>query len=186
MMNQIWTKSALKAVVLTAVTLSVSGCFGPTYGTGKTSGETLVDDLATSFKLGKPPQAPIDYKPRAGIVEPASTATLPAPQESIAESSTEWPETPAQKRARVLADIEAGKRPSNFVTNKEEAAALGASEGPGRNSIAGQRIYLTDPPLDYRKPAETAAVGELGETEAKKAKLAKKAQNKDKPWWKIF
>ena len=116
-------------------------------------------------------------------MKPADTTNLPAPQEKISEASDEWPETPEQKRARILAEIEAGKRPENFVTSPSEAQALGASEGPGRATLAGRRIYLTDPPTEYREPAETAAYGELGATEASKERARKKASGSTKSGW---
>lgn len=177
-------KFGVKTAVLVGLAGAVSGCFGPTYGTGKTSGAQLMEDLGDSLSLGKKNRTRIEYAPRPTIVQPADTSTLPAPQEKIAEASDEWPETPEQKRARILADIEAGKRPENFVTSPSEAQALGASEGPGRSTVAGRRIYLTDPPTEYREPAQTAAYGELGPTESAKERARKKASGaNDKGGW---
>lgn len=168
-------KLGVRTSVLVAVAAAVSGCFGPTYGTGKTAGAHLATDISESLSLGKKNRTRIEYAPRPEIVQPADTTNLPAPQQKIAETSDEWPETPEQKRARILADIEAGKRPENFVTSSAEAEALGASEGPGRSTVAGRRIYLTDPPTEYRQPAQTAAYGDLGVTESAKERARKKA-----------
>jgi len=176
-------KFGVKATILAVLAGAVSGCFGPTYGTGKTSGAQLMEDLTDSMSLGKKNRTKIEYAPRPTIVKPTDTTNLPAPQQKISEASDEWPETPEQKRARILADIEAGKRPENFVTSPDEAKALGASEGPGRSTVAGRRIYLTDPPTEYRQPAETAEYGELGSTEASKERQRKKASGDKKTGW---
>lgn len=176
-------KFGIKTAVLVALAGAVSGCFGPTYGTGKTAGAQLMEDLGDSLSLGKKNRTRIEYAPRPTIVQPADTTNLPAPQENIAAASDEWPETPEQKRARILAEIEAGQRPENFVTNPDEAAALGASEGPGRATVAGKRIYLTDPPTEYRQPAQTAAYGDLGVKESTKERARKKASASNDGGW---
>lgn len=44
-----------------------------------------------------------------------------------------------------------------------------------RQGSATQRRYLSEPPLEYRQPAATAAADELGEDEKKKERRAKKA-----------
>ncbi len=172
-----------KTVVMAALLGAVAGCFGPTYGTGKTAGAQLAEDIGDSLSLGRKNRTKIEYAPRPDIVRPADTNSLPAPQEKISESSEDWPETPEQQRARILTEIEAGNRPANFVTNREEAEALGASEGPGRQTVAGRRIYLTDPPTEYRQPAQTAEYGELGESEASKERARKRASNDGKTGW---
>ena len=46
-----------------------------------------------------------------------------------------------------------------------------------------QRVYLTDPPTEYRQPAETAQYGDLGETEATKERRRKKASSDGKRSW---
>jgi hypothetical protein len=47
-----------------------------------------------------------NYEPRPELVKPTDTATttLPPPQESIVTASTEWPESPEQRRARIRAE----------------------------------------------------------------------------------
>lgn len=179
-------KGTLKIALLVTTGVAVSGCFGPTYGTGVTAGDQLVADLGGALSLAPEKKAPINYVPRPDIVTPADANQLPAPQEKIADTSPEWPESTEQKRQRILASIEAGNRPDNFVTNKKQAAELGASEGPGRGTTAGKRIYLTDPPGEYRQPAQTAAVGELGVSEAKKERIRKRARKKSDGGWRRF
>ena len=47
------------------------------------------------------------------------------------------------------------------------------------------RRYLSEPPLEYRAPAATAAADDLGEDEAKKERERKAAARKDKGFsWK--
>lgn len=156
--------------------LALAGCFGPTYGTDKTAGAQLMEDLSSSLSLGGNRQAPISYTPRPGLVQPSDTSVLPQPQESIVEASNAWPESPEQRRARVLREIEDGQRDPNFITNPDQAAAIGASEGPGRVRGGTQRVFLTDPPSEYRQPAQTAAVDDLGDTEAAKERARARQQ----------
>ncbi len=44
------------------------------------------------------------------------------------------------------------------------------------------RKYLSEPPLTYRQPAETAPVGDIGEDEFKKERRAKAAARKKNSW----
>ena len=175
-------RSAAPAFVALS-SLVLSGCLGPTYGTGKSSTEQLFEDLGSSLSLAKKKDGPaINYAPRPDIVKPADTTALPAPQANIAETSGQWPESPEERRKRVLAEIEEGNRDPNFITNPDQVAATGASEGPAAGRGSARRVYLTDPPTEYRVPAETAEYGDLGQTEAAKARAAKAAQGKTGGW----
>lgn len=167
--------------------LVLSGCMGPTYGTGKSSTEQLFEDLGSSLSLAKKKEGPaIEYTPRPDIVKPVDTSALPAPQARIAETPGVWPESPEERRKRVLAEIEEGKRDPNFITNPDQVAATGASEGPAAGRAGARRVYLTDPPVEYRVPAETAEYGDLGQTEAAKARAAKAAQGKNTGWRRLL
>ena len=171
--------SKLMAASALVMTVAVSGCFGPTYGTNETQIDALVSDLGNSISLGKKGgDEPINYAPRPDIVQPSTTTTLPAPQENIVTSSEAWPESPEELRARVLTDIENDRRDPNFVRSQSEAAELGASRGPNQRQVGGgTRRYLTDPPSEYRIPAETAASDDIGKSEAEKERELKAAQN---------
>ena len=46
-----------------------------------------------------------------------------------------------------------------------------------------RRRYLTEPPSEYQAPAETAAVGELGENELSEAQLDKLKRSKNEKSW---
>jgi len=90
--------------------LALSGCMSsPTYGTDKTAGSQLADDLSSAFSFAPKRETPIDYKPRPELVKPApgQKEALPPPQDSIQTASAEWPESPEQRRARLRADATA-------------------------------------------------------------------------------
>lgn len=176
---------SIAAVTLAGSSVVLAGCVGPTYGTDKTATEQLFEDLGSSLALGKKPGPKIDYSPRPDLVKPANPGVLPAPQESVVEQQGAWPESPEQRRARVRAEIDEGKTDPNFIKGgASAAAAVGASEGPARQGPPGaQRTYLTDPPTEYRVPAATAEYGDVGESEAKKARRLKKASGDGKTGW---
>ena len=56
-----------------------------------------------------------------------------------------------------------------------------------QGAYSDRRRYLSDPPLTYRQPAETAPVGDLGEPEKAKERRriaeAKKAGTGKRSWW---
>lgn len=206
--------------------LLVSGCMSsPTYGTGVTQNEQLTTDLSSMFSLKRKPQTS-EYAPRPDLVKPAApgaTAQLPPPQENIvAADSSQWPESPEQRRARIRAEATENRDDPNWepdVINdvastggssnrgKVGASSRGADSavarsGQGENlnakgaqfkaaKAAGQqgsptvRRTLTEPPLDYRQPAATAAADDLGEDEFKKERRLKAEARKasgDKSW----
>lgn len=240
---------------LTAASLVLSGCLGPTYGTDKTSTEQLLDDLGSIASVGPDRDKPqIEYKPRPEIVQPPTTASLPQPQTAVAENNPAWVETPEATRQRLIAEADAaGNDPTytsplaRVATNDSGRGAGrrlgGAADGPpspgdvladpnkgrilprqpgtgavrqvgraadgpptaasvlsggDRQSAAYQanrrlqqgaysdrRRYLSDPPLTYRQPADSAPAGELGETEREKEKRRIAAAKKEgkSSWW---
>lgn len=200
--------------------LALSGCVSsPTYGTDKTAGAQLFDDVSNmaSFGQGKK-KARIDYKPRPDLVRPApgEKGALPQPQDSVAQAGDPaWPESPEERRKRLRDEITAKRDDPNFVSPVEQdgpvadnarqilpsgssrredyesrtptfdsskvAAYKKAREQQMQGSSTTRR-YLSEPPLTYREPASTAAVGELGEDEARKERDRKKAAGKSKGW----
>jgi hypothetical protein len=87
--------------------LALAGCMGsPTYGTGTPAHEQLLSDVTGVLSIAPNTEKPkIDYKPRPELVKPAPGAgeTLPPPQQSIATTANAaWPESPEQRRQRVL------------------------------------------------------------------------------------
>lgn len=203
---------------LIAAGLTLSGCLGPTYGTDKSSTAQLIDDLGNIASIGKNKKgAGIEYKPRPEIVKPAQTATLPVPQQSVAENNPAWVESPEATRARLVAEADAKGALYSSPLAKHVGSSDGSSAPPSgragdgppspletlksqkqrdayqqarkiqQGAYSDRRRYLSDPPLAYRKPAETAPVGELGEPErAKERRLkaeAKKAGTGKRSWW---
>jgi hypothetical protein len=51
-----------------------------------------------------------------------------------------------------------------------------------RQGSPTSRKYLSEPPLEYRQPAATAPVNDVGEDEFKKERRAKAAATKPKKW----
>ncbi|MCT8990199.1 hypothetical protein NYR54_07805 [Chelativorans sp. SCAU2101] len=192
-----WTGVAL---VFSAVALA--GCGSPTYGTGVTAEQQLLEDVTGVLSLAPKRGPQIDYKPRPELVKPPSLEVLPPPQESIASTNNPaWPESPEERLARIRAEATANQdnpryRP-NIIRDLPRDSQPTTWEDPNdgvigptspeqraeilrRRQIANQgspttRRYLSDPPLDLRQPASTAPVDDLGEDEWKKERAAKSA-----------
>lgn len=196
------------AGVLTAC-LALSACTGsPTYGTGKSSMEQLVEDLGSSVSLtGNQENRNLKYTPRPGLVVPANANTrqLNQPQQSLAsrENNPQWVEAPEETRERLREEAEANKNNPNYrspllagngtngqmtESQKWEAFRKAKAEASGGNAVNGQRKYLTDPPTGYRS-ASQEELNDLGEPEQKKAKRLKKeaaAAKQGSKWWMPF
>jgi hypothetical protein len=168
-------------VAFGAGVLTLSGCMGPTYGTDKTATEQLFDDITGSLSPGKKNRTVINYTPRAGLVKPTDTTTLPPPQQNIADTSPDWPESPEERLARIKKEVDEGRYLPNLSETDDPDKPLQKNAHPVAS--AGQRVYLTDPPSEYRQPAETAPYGDLGETEAAKERARKKANATPKTGW---
>jgi hypothetical protein len=69
-----------------------------------------------------------------------------------------------------------GRRTANTARQREEFNKKLAEANQGSPT---NRKYLSEPPLDYRLPAETAAVNDVGEDELKKERRIKKAAQKE-------
>ncbi|MET0169926.1 MAG: hypothetical protein ABW191_06070, partial [Aliihoeflea sp.] len=93
----------LPAGVALAAATVLSGCMGPTYGTGTPSGQQTLEDVSGILSLGGERREPIAYQPRGELVRPGSTEVLPSPQQSAA-SNEAWPESPEQRLARIRSD----------------------------------------------------------------------------------
>ncbi|MDP3897805.1 MAG: hypothetical protein Q8Q62_14125, partial [Mesorhizobium sp.] len=117
-------------------------------------------------------------------------------------SAGAWPESPEMRRARIRADATAnrdtpGFEPEVAMTIQPARQTVRRTRGDDLNldgtpiSTAAQRAefnrrlvennqglptnrrYLSEPPLEYRAPAATAAVGDVGEDEWKKDRRRK-------------
>ncbi|MBX3531425.1 MAG: hypothetical protein KF849_12510 [Rhizobiaceae bacterium] len=182
-----------------ASALALGGCMGsPTYGTNKTANAQLISDLsgALSLGLGDSKRNEIEYQPRPELVKPQTTAVLPPPQDSVtASTAAGWPESPEQRMARIRReatenqDNPAYRSPVvNDIAPTETAALTPGQQREEfrrmRRESAGsatERRVLSEPPLEYRVPADTAPMGDLGVSEDKKERQAKRdAKNKRK------
>jgi hypothetical protein len=208
-------RAALLAPVMVSGIL-VSGCLGsPTYGTGTSANAQLTSDVSSIFSMKRERGAVVDYKPRPELVKPATTAELPLPQDSVTNVSPAWPESPEEKRARLLAETTANQENNNaepliindvVVASTSKPRGLSPSEQQDEESrpmsnresrsyredynkrvaessvSPTSRKYLSEPPLDYRVPAATAPVGDVGEDEKTKERRLKKAAGKNGGW----
>jgi hypothetical protein len=198
--------------------LALSGCMGsPTYGTDKTANEQLVGDVTGILSLGPKQRQRIDYKPRPELVKPSTAAVqnLPPPQDSVATvGNPNWPESPEQKRARVVANATENRDKPGFrpeivndivdgpasstpharsakaddsgimspVAAEQESEAFKKKLVETRQGSATSRKYLSEPPLVYRQPSETAPTDDIGEDEVKKERRRKAAARKGGDW----
>jgi len=120
----------------------------PTYGTDKTAGVQLVEDMSNVLKPMPERKAPIAYNPRPELVRPqnARNAQLPPPQEDIASASNpDWPESPEERRRRVRAE-------------GDEANAQGAFRG-AKGPIANEEV------AQIESATSTYDSGKLGESQ---------------------
>lgn len=143
---------------------------------------------------------------------PTAMASLPAPQESVVTAANPaWPESPEQMRKRLRDEATANQDNAFYESSIESditskpgvtsAAKIGErgnfdSVGTGAQQRAAfnkrlaetkqgsstTRKYLSEPPLVYRAPAETAPVDDVGEDEWKKERRQKRAARKERSW----
>ncbi|MHB2266169.1 hypothetical protein [Aliihoeflea sp. PC F10.4] len=194
------------AILVTATVLS--GCMGPTYGTGTSSGQQTLEDVTGLLAIGgtREREEPIAYQPRGELVQPGSREVLPTPQQSAANNEA-WPESPEQRLARIREDATLNQENNQYRTNVRGARTndggpmvdwdqhgvhernTGANRANQREEFnrrlaqtqqgnPNQRRYLSEPPTTYRQPAATAAVGDVGEDEWRKDRAAGRAQGR--------
>lgn len=180
----------------------LAGCMGPTYGTGKTAGEQLLDDLGdvASITPDNTEARKIKYQPRGGLVVPkgATETALVAPQKSVAGAENpEWLEGPEEMRERLREEATANQDDPNYrsplvsqhatgrkLSAAEQQAAYREARKLQMGAYADKRRYLSDPPLEYRRLPE-GAEADLGESERDKERRRKKAaaMAKSGSWW---
>ncbi|MBI1621137.1 hypothetical protein IOD40_10735 [Aquamicrobium sp. cd-1] len=162
----------------------------PTYGTGKTANQQLVEDMTGILALGPQDKPQISYTPRGELVRPSTTTVLPEPQEEIASASNSaWPESPEERRRRIRAEAdEHGVSRSVVATApQDQRLELQRRIRENQQGVATNRRYLSEPPLTYRQPEAGAVAGDLGEEEWKKERAAKRGAGKSSwrdyvPW----
>nr|WP_316652710.1 hypothetical protein [uncultured Gellertiella sp.] len=184
--------------------LGLSGCLSsPTYGTGVSAGEQLVDDIGAAATIGSNTKTKgIKYTPRPGLVVPPpdQQAALVAPQASLADKSNgQWVESPEETRARLAQEAEDNRDNTNFrsplvndraltkTVSDAQLAQFRAGRTLQKGDYSGRR-YLSDPPTAYRE-ADPAALTDLGEPETAKEKRRRKAaavSGSGSKWWMPF
>lgn len=99
--------------------LALGGCVSsPTYGTDKTAGSQLLDDVSNMAALGPKKRNQIAYNPRPELVRPAEgkPLQLPAPQTAAeTANNANWPESPEARRKRIRDTATANQNNPNFV-----------------------------------------------------------------------
>lgn len=77
--------------------------------------------------------------------------------------------------------------PVEVINTAEQRKAYQEGRKIQQGAYSDRRRYLSDPPLTYRQPSETAPVGDLGEPELVKERRrvaeAKKAGTGKRSWW---
>ena len=183
----------VRSGVVVSALVALSACTSaPTYGTGTRSDVQLLEDVAGIMTLNPAPKDPIDYKPRPGVIAPASSAALPAPQESITKQAGIMPETPEMRRERLRDEATAnagnllykspiintglGQVQTAALTPQQQQERFRAARAVQDGAYEGRR-FVSDPPAALKVAADTAPIGDLGETEkAKEARRKKAAQ----------
>ena len=180
----------------------LTGCMGPTYGTGKSAGEQLVEDVGNAVMIQPDNKEAknIRYQPRGGLVVPKDETALAMPQQSVAsKDNPEWIESPEEIRERLRDEATANSDDGNYrsplasqnTTNRklsasEQTAAYREARKIQMGAYSDKRRYLSDPPLDYRRIPEEAQA-DLGEPEKTKErrrkKEAKAAKQSGSAWW---
>jgi len=125
--------------------------------------------------------------------------TLPPPQESVASAENpRWPESPEEVRKRLVAEVdesnvgksvETGESPRLMdggrpVDSNAQVAEFRRALTIQQGTYTGRR-FLSDPPSEYRQPAASAPVGELGTPEKQKERerLAAAKKKDSGGWW---
>ncbi|WP_309083861.1 hypothetical protein [Chelativorans sp.] len=133
--------SRLVALAAAAAAALLSGCAGPTYGTGKPADQQLVEDLTGVLSVTPKRSQAIDYSPRPGIVKPPSTEVLPPPQENVvAAGNPAWPESPEQRLARIRAEATANQDNPSYRPPVIRDVATGGGSGSGIEFSEGDRV----------------------------------------------
>jgi len=119
--------------------LLLSGCnVGPTYGTGKTSGQQLVDDIASLASL-RTKTTHVETRPRPDLVllsNQTGGRTLPEPQENVAQTGgADWPESPEERRQRLRDEATANQDNPRYVSPIVNDTAAEAPQPSRRGGI---------------------------------------------------
>ncbi len=190
---------AVRLTGVAGIALLLAGCGSAmTYGTGTSPGAQTVEDIAGIVSLSGKKKEPIDYSPRAPIVAPPTTASLPPPGSSRAYASTQnWPQDPDELRKTMIKrQEEATKYGGTYEAPKFSTPGAGGTASPDQKKYTNAEIrkmfadakgnkagsfdaegrpvrkYLTEPPADYRQPDPNSPIA-----------VDEKPKKKKKSWW---
>lgn len=93
-------------------------------------------------------------------------------------SASSKPWTPTYGRDK----IDDQTMPQSNLESRQARDEINKKLAENKQGSSTTRKYLSEPPLAYRQPAETAPVGDVGEDEAKKARRIKKQATKSGGW----
>jgi hypothetical protein len=191
-------------MMLSAVAFSVSSCMGPTYGTGKSANEQLVEDLGDAFSLApaKKP-ATLAYQPRGALVKPAEKEKLVEPEKNLAsKDNPQWVESPEEARARLKAEADENADNGSYrsplavsvtegkvLSPEQQRAAYREARKIQDGRYSDRRRFMSDPPLEYRQVDDPAKLQELGESETVKEKRRKEEAaiaGTGRKWWQVW
>lgn len=193
MSMEVKVRTVCALVGAVSVSALLSGCVSPTYGTEKTANAHLMDGIGSMVSIAPPKKkSEVTYVPRPALVEPPDGAALPVPQQSVAsKDNPQWLESPEETRKRLIEEADSGNTRFNGSplaknpTSKEQFEKFRQARANQKGTYEGRR-YLSDPPPEYRLPAETAPADELGESEFQKEKRRKAAARKSKRGFRIW
>jgi len=189
-------------IALTALSIGAAGCVGPRYGTDKTAGEQLIDDLGSAVSITPEKRQTLAYQPRGTLVKPAEAKLVP-PQENLAsKDNPQWVESPEEARERLRAEADENRDNGSWRSPLAASVSSGKVMSPEQQRAAyrearkiqdgrytDRRRFMSDPPLEYRKVEDPSVLENLGESEAAKEKRRKKEAaiaGSGRQWWQIW
>ena len=96
----------------------------------------------------------------------------------VGKTATTKPWTPTYGRDK----IDDQTMPQSNLEARQARDEINKKLAENKQGSSTTRKYLSEPPLAYRQPAETAPVDDVGEDEAKKARRIKKQATKSSGW----
>jgi len=173
-------------IALVAVPIGLAGCSPTaTYGTGQAPEVALFREVTGGLLSRDKKKQDIKYQPRAPLVMPPNSESLPPPADSAAVAAADWPVSEDER----LADVNRRNSDPRYVGSQAQYRYLkpladamdepsaAPAPSPSHREIVGmrqngvqfrqalaeskgfghnERRYLTDPPETYREPAATA------------------------------
>lgn len=191
------------SIVLLGLAFGASSCMGPTYGTEKSSGEHLVDDLGDAMSLApKKKSTALAYQPRGALIAPTDKSKLVEPQQNLAsKDNPAWLESPEQTRDRLRAEADENADDGSYRSPLAVSVTEGQAKSPEQQRLEyrearkiqegreNKRRFMSDPPLEYRKVDDPAKLTDLGESEKVKEKRRKKEAEiagSGRQWWQLW